>query len=86
MDTLLPNRTNIVKAQKFKNIGGYAKSHNGKDTVVNVAAGKNVTVNGIGAYAEGEGAKVSLNGTGNTINTGTNGGLYAASKGIVEFG
>lgn len=86
VDTSLPNRTNIVKAQKFKNIGGYAKSHNGKDTVVNVAAGKNVTVNGIGAYAEGEGAKVSLNGTGNTINTGTNGGLYAASKGIVEFG
>ena len=86
VDTSLPNRTNIVKAQKFKNIGGYAKSHNGKDTVVNVAAGKNVTVNGIGAYAEGEGAKVSLNGTGNTINTGTNGGLYAANKGIVEFG
>lgn len=86
VDTGIPNRTNIVKAQKFKNIGAYAKSHNGKDTVVTVAAGKNVKVNGIGGYAEGEGAKVVLNGTGNVINTGTNGGLYAANKGIVEFG
>ena len=86
VDTGIPNRTNIVKAQKFKNIGAYAKSHNGKDTVVTVATGKNVKVNGIGAYAEGEGAKVVLNGTGNVINTGTNGGLYAANKGIVEFG
>ncbi len=86
VDTGIPNRTNIVKAQKFKNIGAYAKSHNGKDTVVTVAAGKNVKVNGIGAYAEGEGAKVVLNGTGNVINTGTNGGLYAANKGKVEFG
>ena len=44
-----------------------------------------MTINGLAALADGTEAKVSLEGTNNVINTGTEGGLFATNGGTVEF-
>nr|WP_314656764.1 autotransporter-associated N-terminal domain-containing protein [uncultured Fusobacterium sp.] len=70
------------KEDKYKNIGAYAKA-SGADTTVTING--NATINGLGALADGDGAKIYLKGTTNKIYTGTEGGLVAKNKGIIEF-
>ena len=78
--------TSIYKNNKYKNIGAYAKDTDptvGTDTTVTING--NATINGLGALADGDGAKIYLKGTTNKIYTGTEGGLVAKNKGIIEF-
>ena len=92
--------TNMVdKSLLYKNIGAYANGNAApsqiKDETTgtlitntvgsNVTITGNVTINGLAALADGEKAKVSLEGTDNVINTGTEGGLFATNGGTVEF-
>jgi len=71
---------NVTTAsEKYKNIGAYAKNGG------TITVGGNATINGLGALADGTNTKVSLNGTNNTINTGTEGALFATNNGTVEF-
>jgi len=92
--------TNMVdKSLLYKNIGAYAIGNAApseiKDETTgtlitntvgsNVTITGNVTINGLAALADGEKAKVSLEGTDNVINTGTEGGLFATNGGTVEF-
>ena len=68
-----------TKPYLYNNVGAYA----GSLGTVNVTG--NVDVHGIGAMSSGAYAVVNLNGTGNTIRTGTKGGLVATQGGIVNF-
>ena len=81
---------NASKPLKYQNIAAYAKQDETRDSHVtgdtSVVVNGNVEVNGIAALADGIRTKIELRGANNIINTGTNGGLYAANKGIVEFG
>ena len=92
--------TNMVdKSLLYKNIGAYAigsaASNQIKDETTgtlftntvgsNVTITGNATINGLAALADGAEAKVSLEGTNNVINTGTEGGLFATNGGTVEF-
>ena len=92
--------TNMVdKSLLYKNIGAYANGNAApsqiKDETTgtlitntvgsNVTITGNVTINGLAALADGEKAKVSLEGTDNVINTGTEGGLFSTNGGTVEF-
>lgn len=81
---------NASKPLKYQNIAAYAKQDETRDSHVtgdtSVVVSGNVEVNGIAALADGIRTKIELRGANNVINTGTNGGLYAANKGIVEFG
>ena len=92
--------TNMVdKSLLYKNIGAYAIGNAApseiKDETTgtlitntvgsNVTITGNVTINGLAALADGAEAKVSLEGTDNVINTGTEGGLFATNGGTVEF-
>ena len=92
--------TNMVdKSLLYKNIGAYAigsaAANEIKDETTgtlfanpvgsNVTITGNVTINGLAALADGAEAKVSLEGTNNVINTGTEGGLFATNGGTVEF-
>ncbi|MCY7009131.1 autotransporter-associated N-terminal domain-containing protein [Fusobacterium simiae] len=71
--------------EKYKNIGAYTKSGSGTgDTTITING--NTTINGLGALAEGTNTKIYLKGTNNTINTGTEGALFAKDGGIIEFG
>ncbi|MDR1832884.1 MAG: hypothetical protein LBQ97_09220 [Fusobacteriaceae bacterium] len=67
-------------SDKFSNIGAFA----GAGGEVSVAG--NMIVNGIGAFANGLGAKIFLNGAANEIRTGTNGALDALNGGSIDFG
>ena len=96
-DAWATNMTN--KSLLYKNIGAYAIGNAAaseiKDETTgtlltntvgsNVTITGNVTINGLAALADGEKAKVSLEGTNNVINTGTEGGLFATNGGTVEF-
>ena len=89
----------VDKSLLYKNIGAYANGNVApsqiKDETTgtlitntvgsNVTITGNVTINGLAALADGEKAKVSLEGTDNVINTGTEGGLFATNGGTVEF-
>ena len=92
--------TNMIdKSLLYKNIGAYAigsaAANEIKDETTgtlfanpvgsNVTITGNVTINGLAALADGAEAKVSLEGTNNVINTGTEGGLFATNGGTVEF-
>ena len=68
-----------TKPYLYTNVGAYS----GTKGVVNVTG--NVDIHGIGAMASGTQAIVNLNGTGNTIRTGTKGGLVAIQGGVVNF-
>ncbi|CAN2326262.1 Autotransporter domain-containing protein [Fusobacterium sp. oral taxon C10] len=74
------------KEDKYKNIGAYAKDTDptaGTDTVITING--NATINGLGALADGDGAKIYLKGIANKIYTESDGGLVAKNKGVVEF-
>ena len=76
------------KLEKYKNIGAYAKAGAGASLtdITSITVHGNVHVHGLGAIADGKGAKVSLKGTGNNIATGTDGALFAKNYGKIEFG
>ena len=76
------------KLEKYKNIGAYAKAASGSalTDITSVTVNGNVNVHGLGAIADGKGAKVSLKGTANNIATGTDGALFAENYGKIEFG
>ena len=92
--------TNMVdKSLLYKNIGAYANGNAAASEIKDETTGTlitntvgsnititgNVTINGLAALADGAEAKVSLEGTDNVINTGTEGGLFATNGGTVEF-
>lgn len=75
----------VTKKLKWTNVGGYAKDGG----IVNFGTSKNAittVINGLGAYADGEGSTVNMYGTNTTINTGAAGALVAKDKGVVNFG
>ena len=72
-------KDDVTKPYLYQNIGAYAKNGG------TITVGGNATINGLGALADGTNTKVSLNGTNNTINTGTEGALFATNNGTVEF-
>ena len=96
-DAWATNMTN--KSLLYKNIGAYAIGSAASNQIKNETTGTlftdtvgsnvtitgNVTINGLAALADGTEAKVSLEGTNNVINTGTEGGLFATNGGTVEF-
>ncbi len=69
--------------EKYKNIGAYAKSENGENTLITING--NIDLNGIGALADGQGSKIYLKGNTNNIHTGTDGALVAKNGGEIEF-
>ena len=74
-----------TKKLKWTNVGGYAKDGG----IVNFGTSKNAittVINGLGAYADGEGSTVNMYGTNTTINTGVAGALVAKDKGAINFG
>ena len=95
-DAWATNMTN--KSLLYKNIGAYAIRNATPSQIKDETTGTlitnpvskvtitgNVTINGLAALADGTEAKVSLEGTNNVINTGTEGGLFATNGGTVEF-
>ena len=82
-DDLHSSASSKYRKEKYRNIGAYAKATGGKNSVITING--NATINGIGALAEGEGAKIYLKGTGNSIKTGIDGGLIAKNKAEIEF-
>lgn len=67
----------------YTNIGALAISSGTLGAVINISG--NATINGIGALASGNGAIINLDGTGNIINNGVNGGLVALNSGEINF-
>ncbi|WP_369711741.1 autotransporter-associated N-terminal domain-containing protein [Leptotrichia sp. HSP-334] len=75
------NVTAASSKNKFENIAGLAT----KGGIVNIKNGS-IKVSGIAGFASGAGSVVNIdNGTGNKIQTGTNGGLVATGGGKVNF-
>ena len=54
-------------------------------TTTEITMNGNLTINGLGALADGNNAVVNLKGSGNVINTGTSGALIAQNDGTVNF-
>ena len=76
-------------SEKKANMGAIAISQDGTEIGtgdVSVTVKKDVKVYGVGAFASGEKAKVTIEGKNSEITSATNGALVATNKGTINFG
>ena len=73
----------IVLENGDANKGAIAINDNGDGAEVNVT-GK-LVVKGLGAYAKGENASITIGGAGSTLTSGNDGSLVALDKGVINF-
>lgn len=80
------NSGNIISNELVNdNSGAIAKVKNGTNGA-KISITGNIKINGLGAFADGTGALIKINGNNSEIKTGKYGALVAVNNGKIEFG